>query len=54
MFCIISTAFVCWTPATPPSHPEQCQPPQPEDVTGIRTNEQQLISAPEMAAVYPV
>lgn len=40
MFCIILTAFICWTPASPPSHPEQCQPSQPKDVTGVRTNEQ--------------
>lgn len=54
MFYIILTAFVCWTSAAPPSHPEQCQPSQPKDVTGVRTNEQQLVSAAQMAAVYPV
>lgn len=54
MFYIISTAFICWTSTTSPSYPEQCQPSQPKDVTGVRTDEQQLVCAPQMATVYPI
>lgn len=42
------------TPASPPGHSEQRQPPQPEDAAGLGPEQCRAGGPPQMAAVYPV
>lgn len=48
------TALIRGTPASPPGHSEQRQPPQPEDAARLGAEQCQSGGPPQVAAVHPV
>lgn len=49
-----STALIGRTPASPPGHSEQREPPQPEDAARLGPEQRRPGGPPQVAAVYPV
>lgn len=47
-------APICGTPASPPGHSEQRQPPQPKDAARLGAEQRGAGGAPQMAAVHAV
>ena len=54
MSCPFLTALISRTPASPPGHSEQRQPPQPKDAAGLGPEQRRPGRAPQVAAVHPV
>lgn len=48
------TALIRGTPASPPGHSEQREPPQPQDAAGLRPEQRRPGRPAEVAAVHPV
>lgn len=47
-------ALICGTPASPPGHSEQREPPQPQDAAGLGPEQRWPGGPPQVAAVHPV
>lgn len=52
--CPFLTALICGTPASPPGHSEQREPPQPQDAAGLSPEQCRPGGLAQVAAVHPV